>query len=273
MKTWLITGCSTGIGRGIARAVLKSGDQAIVTARNIARIEDFAVDYPDMCLALSLDLTDTMSMERAVASAIERFGRIDVLVNNAGYGYRAAIEESEDQEIDRLFATNVFGPTRLMKLCLPQMRKNRSGIIINVSSIGAVRAAVGNGFYSASKAALELVSDALGKEVAHLGIHVITVEPGAFRTSFYDSLHGTRQVIEEYTQSVGHMRLENVVNHHDQQGNPDAAGEVIVDLIASGKLPCRLPLGSDAVRIIEGELKNRLNELTAWEECSNRTDY
>ena len=107
MRTWLITGCSTGIGRGIARAVLKSGDQAIVTARNVASVEDFAVDYPDMCLALPLDLTDIMSMERAVVSAINRYGRIDVLVNNAGYGYRAAIEESEDQEIDRLFSTNV----------------------------------------------------------------------------------------------------------------------------------------------------------------------
>jgi len=273
MKTWLITGCSTGIGRGIARAVLKSGDRAIVTARNVAKVEDFAVNYPDSCLALSLDLNDKASMENAVVSAVERFGRIDVLVNNAGYGYRAAIEESEEQEIDRLFATNVFGPTKLMQLCLPHMRKQRNGLIINVSSIGAVRAAVGNGFYSASKAALELVSDALGKEVAHLGIRVMTVEPGAFRTSFYDSLHGTGQVIEAYTESVGAMRLENMINRHDQPGNPNAAGEVIVDLVASGELPRRLPLGSDAVKVIRGELEGRLKEVNNWEEYSNRTDY
>lgn len=178
MRTWLITGCSTGIGRGIAKAVLHSGDQAVVTARAISKIQEFETEYPDTCAALPLDLTDGNSMENAVKEAYSRFGKIDVLVNNAGYGYRAAIEESEDEEIDLLFRTNVFGPVKLMNLCLPKMREDNSGIIINVSSIGAVRAAVGNGFYSASKAALELVSDAVEKETEHLGIKVMIVEPG-----------------------------------------------------------------------------------------------
>lgn len=180
MRTWLITGCSTGIGRGIAKAVLHSGDQAVVTARAISKIQEFETEYPDTCAALPLDLTDGNSMENAVKEAYSRFGKIDVLVNNAGYGYRAAIEESEDEEIDLLFRTNVFGPVKLMNLCLPKMREDNSGIIINVSSIGAVRAAVGNGFYSASKAALELVSDAVEKETEHLGIKVMIVEPGHF---------------------------------------------------------------------------------------------
>ena len=126
MRTWLITGCSTGIGRGIAKAVLNSGDQAVVTARNISKIQEFEEKYPDTCIALSLDLTDESSMENAVKQAYARFGRIDVLVNNAGYGYRAAIEESEEDEIDLLFRTNVFGPAKLMNLCLPRMREEKA---------------------------------------------------------------------------------------------------------------------------------------------------
>ncbi len=273
MKTWLITGCSTGIGRGIAKAVLKSGDKAVVTARNISKVSGFETEYPDTCLAMTLDLTDENSMENAVTKTYEKFGRIDVLVNNAGYGYRAAIEESEDREIDLLFRTNVFGPAKLMNMCLPGMRKAKEGIIINVSSIGAVRAAVGNGFYSASKAALELVSDAVGKEAEHLGIKVVTIEPGAFRTSFYDSLHGANQAISDYTPSVGSMRLENMVNNHDQKGDPDKAGELIVKLVSSGNLPRRLPFGSDAVKIIRDELKSRLAEVDEWESYSIKTDY
>lgn len=273
MRTWLITGCSTGIERGIAKAVLHSGDQAVVTARAISKIQEFETEYPDTCAALPLDLTDGNSMENAVKEAYSRFGKIDVLVNNAGYGYRAAIEESEDEEIDLLFRTNVFGPVKLMNLCLPKMREDNSGIIINVSSIGAVRAAVGNGFYSASKAALELVSDAVEKETEHLGIKVMIVEPGAFRTSFYDSLHGASRAISDYTPSVGSMRLENMVNNHDRKGDPDKAGKLIVELVSSGNLPKRLPLGSDAVRIIRDELKSRLAEVEKTESYSITTDY
>lgn len=272
MMTWLITGCSTGIGRGIAKAVLDSGDQVVVTARNLSKIEDFPKAYPDTCLILPLDLTDQTSMENAVSTTIDHFGQIDVLVNNAGYGYRAAVEESDAEEIGLLFQTNVFGPTALMNLCLPYMRKEKSGVIVNISSIGAVRAAVGNGWYSASKAALELIGDAVGKEAAHIGIRVITVEPGAFRTSFYDSLHGSGNVIADYTPSVGDMRLDRMKNHHDQKGNPEKAGQLLVELIHSGKYPKRLPLGSDAVRIIETELRDRLAEMEAWKAESIKTD-
>ena len=273
MKTWFITGCSTGIGRGIAKAALMAGYQVVITARNVAGIQEFEAEYPNICICLPLDLTEEKSIEQAVENAYSRLGTIDVLVNNAGYGYRAAIEESEAHEIDLLFRTNVFGPVKLMNLCLPKMREMKDGIIINVSSIGAVRAAVGNGFYSASKAALELVSDAVGKEAEHLGIRVMTVEPGAFRTSFYDSLHGSEKAIGDYTKSVGAMRLANMVNNHDQKGDPDKAGKLIVELISSGKFPKRLPLGSDAVRIIRDELESRLAEVDEWETYSIRTDY
>lgn len=272
MKTWLITGCSSGIGRGIAEAALAAGDQVIVTARNRSAIEDFQAEYPDRAFAFALDLTDEKSMKTAVKTGTEHFGRIDILVNNAGYGYRAAIEESEDLAVKAMFETNLFGPGKLINLVLPQMRERKNGMIINVSSIGAVRAAVGNGYYSASKAALELISEALDKESGHLGIQVMIVEPGAFRTRFYDSLKGTAKRIEDYDPTIDKMRLENMSENHDQPGNPQKAGQLIVRLVQTGKLPKRLPLGSDAVKIIESELKRRLDELETVKEFSIRTD-
>lgn len=273
MKTWLITGCSSGIGRGIAAAALRSGDQVIATARKPKSIESFLVDYPDQTLVLGLDLTREDSMKAAVEMGLKHFGGIDVLVNNAGFGYRAAIEESEDAAVREMFETNVFGPGKLMNLVLPQMRARKSGMIINVSSIGAVRAPVGNGYYSASKAALELISEAADKESAHLGIQVMIVEPGAFRTNFYDSLRGTEKKIDDYDPAVDKMRLENMVNHHDQPGDPEKAGKLIVKIVHEGSLPKRLPLGSDAVKIIHTELERRLDELEIVKGFSVQTDY
>lgn len=273
MKTWLITGCSTGIGRGIAEAALKVGDQVIVTARNTKRIKDFQEKYPEAALTEYLDLTDPKSMENAVREGIQRFGKIDVLVNNAGYGYRAAIEESEENAVRKMFDTNVFGPGKLMNLILPEMRKHRNGMIINVSSIGAARAAVDNGWYSATKAALEMVSEAVDKESSHLGIQVMIVEPGAFRTHFYDSLTEPEQKIPDYDASVGAMRLEGKEIRHDQHGDPKRAGELIVKIVQSGTLPKRLPLGSDAVKVIRTVLQDRLDELKEVEPFSMQTDY
>lgn len=273
MKTWLITGCSSGIGAGIAEAALSADEQVIVSARNVEKIKHFEKDYPDTALSVTLDLTDDASMKNAVRAGIEKFGRIDVLVNNAGYGYRAAVEESEDTAVRQMFETNVFGPGKLMNLVLPQMRAHKDGIIINVSSIGAVRAAVGNGWYSASKAALELVSEAVEKESAHLAIQVMIVEPGAFRTHFYGSLKGTHQKIEDYNASVDAMRLENTNDHHDQPGDPAKAGNLIVKLVQSGKLPKRLPLGRDAVQIIDNVLNERMAELHAVKQYSVQTDF
>lgn len=273
MRTWLITGCSTGIGRGIAKAALAAGDQVIVTTRRVDTIENFAREYPKTALVLPLDTTDADSMQAAVEKGQERFGTIDVLVNNAGYGYRAAIEESEAGAVQKMFETNVFGPAKLMNLVLPQMRRQKSGMIVNVSSIGAVRAPVANGYYSATKAALEMISEAADKESSHLGIQVMIVEPGAFRTNFYQSLQGTKKEIGDYDASVNAMRLENMQDNHDQPGDPDKAGVLIVKVVQGGKLPKRLPLGSDAVRIIRTELQRRLAELKEVEGLSVQTDF
>lgn len=170
MGTWFITGCSSGLGKGIARAALESGENVAATARDPEKIRELTESWPGRSLALPLDLNDRKSMEQAVEKVCESFGGIDVLVNNAGHGYRAAVEESEPEKIAELFDTNFFAPADLMKMVLPVMRRQRSGVIVNVTSIGAVRGALGNGYYSAAKGALELLTEALAKETEHLGI-------------------------------------------------------------------------------------------------------
>ena len=159
MQTWLITGCSSGLGRGFAKAVLKSGDQVIVTARRVETLKDLVDAYPEQALALSLDVTKEEDIKNAVEKGLERFGTIDVLINNAGYGYRAAVEEGVPKEVDQLFQTNLFGPIALIKAVLPIMRKNHRGTIANVSSIAALGAALGSGYYAATKSALESISE------------------------------------------------------------------------------------------------------------------
>ena len=170
MKTWLITGCSSGIGKGIAKAVLESGDQAIVTARNKDKVMDIVEAYPEAALAVSLDVCSQDSIKNAVKEAYDKFGTIDVLVNNAGYGYRSAVEEGEIEAVQTLYQTNLFGPIELIKAVLPKMREQKSGYILNVTSIAAARSAVGSGYYASSKAALELLTNGLMKELAPLGI-------------------------------------------------------------------------------------------------------
>ena len=273
MKTWFITGCSTGIGRGIAKAALASGDNVVLTARNIDKIKDFAEQYPDNAYCISLELNNDDDIINAVKSTIERFGTIDVLVNNAGYGYRSAVEESEMSQISKLFQVNFFAPFRLIQEVLPIMRTNGKGTIVNVTSIGGVRGAVGNGMYSAVKGAMELLSDTLYKECEPLGIRVLTVEPGAFRTAFYDSLQGTGNIIHDYADTAGKWHIENVENQRNQLGSSEKAGQVLVKVISGETLPKRLALGSDAVKIIRAEYQDRLSELEKWEQISIQTDY
>lgn len=274
MKTWLITGCSSGIGRGIAKAALEKGDQVIVTARNIEKVLDIIQQYPDLALAVSLDVTDSQSIENAVKEGLYHFGKIDVLVNNAGYGYRAAIEEGEIDAVQTLFNTNFFGPIELIKAVLPQMRKRKTGAIINVTSIAAVRSAVGSGYYAASKAALELLTNGLAKELTPLGIKVMVVQPGSFRTKFYDeSLKGTQKKIDDYADTAGRTRKENIVNNKQQPGDPDKAGQVIVETIERDDYPEILTLGSDAVQAVSSTLESKLKELNNWASVSQQTDY
>lgn len=261
MKNWLITGCSSGIGKSIAKAVLEGGDNAIVTARSIGKLDDLVREYPDRCMAVYLDVTVKESIDTAVEQACERFETIDVLVNNAGYGYRSSIEEGETDRVDALFNTNLFGPIELIKKVLPLMRSRKSGAIVNISSIAAVKSGMGSGYYAASKAALELITDALAQEIMPLGIKVMLVEPGAFRTNFYDtSLQGTKNKIDDYAETAGRTRKENLIDRHDQPGNPDKAGQVIMEVINREDYPYCLLLGSDAVRRVTHQLSKRIKE-------------
>lgn len=274
MKTWLITGCSSGLGKGIAKAVLERGERAAITARDPGKLKEFQEQYPDQVLTLRLDLNDRDSMKQTVEQTIAHFGGIDVLVNNAGHGYRAAVEESEPEQISELFETNFFAPAELMKLVLPGMREKKSGIIVNVTSIGAVRGALGNGYYSAAKGALELLTEALAKETAHLGIQTMLVEPGAFRTGFYDEALGESRIkIPDYDVISDRYRKDHLLNHRDQAGDPMKGGEVIVETILGGKMPFRLLLGSDAAGAAKTELENRLKEIEDWMETSRRSDF
>jgi NAD(P)-dependent dehydrogenase (short-subunit alcohol dehydrogenase family) len=274
MKTWLITGCSSGIGRGIAKAVLKKGDNAIVTARNVANVEDLVKEYPHTAFAVSLDVTNKESITKAVKLGQEKFGSIDVLINNAGYGYRSSIEEGDEDDVNVLFDTNFFGPIALIKEVLPQMRANKDGAIVSISSIAAVRSGIGSGYYAASKAALELMSDGLIKELKPLGIKAMIVEPGSFRTKFYStSLQGTENKIDDYAETAWKTRKENVVDNQNQPGDPDKAGQVIVDVIESDNYPKRLLLGSDAVKIVSEDLEERMQEIRDWETTSSKSDF
>lgn len=275
MQTWLITGCSSGLGRGFAKAVLKSGDQVIVTARRVETLKDLVDAYPEQALALSLDVTKEEDIKNAVEKGLERFGTIDVLINNAGYGYRAAVEEGVPKEVDQLFQTNLFGPIALIKAVLPIMRKNHRGTIANdVSSIAALGAALGSGYYAATKSALESISEALYGETKDLGIHVMIIEPGAFRTNFAGtSLKESSVELGDYEKTAGTRRIRNDHTDGTQQGDPDEAGRVLVDLVHSGKMPLRLLLGSDAQAYGKSRLTARLDEYKAWEVTSNRTDF
>jgi NAD(P)-dependent dehydrogenase (short-subunit alcohol dehydrogenase family) len=274
MPTWFITGCSSGLGHSLAKAVLEAGHNAIVTARDANHVRNFEQDFPGRALAVGLDLTDTMSISRAVAEATGRFGDIDVLVNNAGYGYRAAVEEGDERDVADLFATHVFGPVALTKALLPAMRARRQGTIVNFSSIGAQFYNPGSGYYSAAKMALEGVTLTLKLEVEPLGIRVMVIEPGAFRTDFAGrSLKGATTEISDYAATVGPRRKGNDRSDGTQPGDPDRAAQLIIDTIARKKLPGRLLLGSDAITIVRKGLHGQLAEIAAAAGDSASTDF
>jgi len=274
MTTWLITGCSSGLGRCLAQEVLKQGFRAVITARNPVTIQDIVAPYPDTALAIGLDVTDRKQVSEAVRQAEIRFGEVDVLVNNAGHGYRAAVEEGESNEVDELFATNFFGPIALIKAVLPGMRSRSRGTIINVSSIAGRMAMPGSGYYSATKFALEGMSIALCKEVSSLGIRVIVVEPGEFRTNFSGrSLMQSQTVIADYANTSGQRRKENDKSHGNQQGDPVRGAQAIIKVVQLSEPPFRLLLVIDAVRVIGTELDEQRTEMDTWKEISMNTNF
>ena len=274
MPTWLITGCSTGLGRHIAQEVLARGYNAIVTARDSVKVQDLVDEYPATALALALDVTDDTQVTNAVQQAEERFGRVDVLVNNAGYGYRAAVEEGEEPEVAKLFATNFFGPVAMIKAVLPGMRARRDGAIVNISSIGARISPPGSGYYSASKSALEAMSASLRKELEPLGITVTVVEPGGFRTDFAGrSLQQAREAIADYADTAGRRRKEHDTAHGTQPGDPARAAQAIITAVEAPDSPLLLLLGKDALAGFRAVIDAQDKELEAWEELSLSTGF
>ena len=274
MTTWMITGCSTGLGRSLARAVLEAGFNAVITARTTRALEDLVSTYPRTALTAELDVTNQGQVERTIRLAEQRFGGVDVLVNNAGYGYRAAVEEGDEAEVSRLFATNFFGTVAMIKAVLPGMRARRTGSILNVSSIAGRLASPGSGYYAASKFAVEGMSDALRKEVGPLGIRVMIVEPGAFRTDFAGrSLQQAKANIGDYAQTAGPRRKENDRTHGTQPGDPERAARALIQVVGGTELPVRLLLGSDAVRIVGAELDTQRQEVERWKDVSLSTDF
>lgn len=274
MPTWLITGCSTGLGRALAEAVIGAGHNIVVTARDVANVADLTDRAPDRVLPVTLDVTRPDQIASATRQALDRFGVVDVLVNNAGYGYRAAVEEGDDAEVRALFETHFFGAVAMIKAVLPGMRQRRRGAIVNISSIAAQVTPVGSGYYSAAKAALEGMSGALRGELAPLGISVTVVEPGAFRTDFAGrSLHQSAVPIGDYAGTAGQRRKENDTMHGNQAGDPAKAGAAIVAAVEASEPPAFLLLGPDALALYRYTADARANEIANWQQLTASTDF
>ncbi len=271
---WFITGCSTGFGKELAKLVLARGWRAVVTARNPEQIQELVSGHEENALAVGLDVTDKSQIADAVKQAEAKFGRIDVLVNNAGYGYLAAIEEGEDKAVRDLFETNFFGLVELIKAVLPGMRKQKSGHIVNISSIGGLVSFGATGYYHATKYAVEGMSESLAIECAPLGIKVLIVEPGPFRTDWSGrSLQESKTVIDDYESTAGARRKSSKANSGKQVGDPIRGSEAIINAVESANPPLRLVLGKPGLGIVRKKLEAVTKDLDAWEETTLGADY
>ncbi|HUZ20632.1 MAG TPA: oxidoreductase [Acidimicrobiales bacterium] len=275
MLTWFITGSSRGFGLELARQALGRGDAVVATARDPRRAED-ALDGPhERLLATALDVTDEAQIAAAVTEAIERFGRIDVLVNNAGRGLLGALEETSAPQVRDLFDLNVFGLLAVTRAVLPVMRRQRSGRVLNISSVGGFTGRAGSGIYSATKFAVEGLSESLRAELAPLGIGVVIIEPGAFRTDFLDArsiLHAEGK-IEDYSSITGEMLAWAAGANHSQPGDPAKAAAAMIAVATAAEPPERLALGSDCVGRVEAKLQAVAGDLAAWRELALSTDH
>jgi NAD(P)-dependent dehydrogenase (short-subunit alcohol dehydrogenase family) len=271
---WFITGCSTGFGLEFARAALKRGFRVAATARDPKSLEALVGDHGDRAVALALDVTDPGQRRKAVAEAERAFGRIDVLVNNAGYGYLSAIEEGEDPEIRAMFETNFFGLAALIREVLPGMRARRQGWIVNISSVGGLVGFPGSGYYAATKFAVEGLSEALAKEVEPLGIRVLAVEPGPFRTDWAGrSLKQAPHLIPDYEQTAGARRRGISGYSGKQAGDPARAAEAVIQAMHSPEPPRHLVLGRVGLENVTKKLRSLIEEVEAWRETSLGADY
>jgi NAD(P)-dependent dehydrogenase (short-subunit alcohol dehydrogenase family) len=269
---WFITGCSTGFGRELAKHVLELGYRTVVTARSPDEVNGLAAKGE--ALVLKLDVTDQGQIDAAIRAAEDKFDRIDVLVNNAGIGYFAAVEESEEDQVRRMFEINVFGLSRMIHAALPGMRKRRKGFIVNLSSIGGLRSFPSVGYYNATKFAVEGLSEALWQEVEPLGIKVMLVEPSGFRTDWAGrSANDSKLQIDDYAATAGSWRSQVRANSGKQPGDPVRAARAIVKAIESPNPPHRLLLGNDAYEAATAKLEELRKQFSAWEAVSRGADF
>jgi NAD(P)-dependent dehydrogenase (short-subunit alcohol dehydrogenase family) len=273
-KVWFITGCSTGLGRDLARAVLERGDRVVVTARDPASVRDLVAGRAGQAIALALDVTDREQAEAAVRDAIAAFGRIDVLVNNAGIGYFGAIEESEEAEVRRMFEVNVFGLARMIHLALPGMRERRRGHVVNIASIGGLRAFPAVGYYNATKFAVVGLSEALALETAPLGIKVTIVEPSGFRTDWAGrSASEAPHEIADYAETAGANRRTLRKASGNQPGDPERAAQAIIAAVESDRPPLHLLLGKAALKGANWKLAMLREQFDSWESTTVGADF
>ncbi|QPB21074.1 oxidoreductase [Rhizobium sp. 007] len=275
MKVWFITGASRGFGALMTKEALAAGDAVVATARNPKSVTDKFGDHPNL-VAVALDVTNEGQAKEAAATAVERFGRIDVLANNAGYGLLGAVEEATAEEVERLYATNVFGLLKVTRAVLPYMRRQRSGHILNFSSIGGYFGYPGWGVYGSTKFAVEGLSESLAAELEPFGIKVTIVEPGFFRTDFLadNSLAVSPASIPDYIGTpAGNMRDFAADANHAQPGDPARLAAGIITLANAASPPLRMPFGSDTVAKIEEQNASVAKELAEWRELAVSTDF
>ena len=269
---WFITGCSTGFGRALAELLIGRGYRVVVTARQTSEVAELAVRGET--LVLKLDVTNQGEVDAAVAAAEAKYGRIDVLVNNAGIGYFAAVEEGEDDQVRHLFEVNFFGLTRMIRAVLPGMRHHKGGTIVNISSVGGLRSFPALGFYSATKFAVEGLSDALWQEVEPLGLKVLLVEPSGFRTDWAGrSAAESKKHIGDYAATAGAGRTQVRASSGKQPGDPTRAVEAIVKAVESPHPPHHLLLGKDAFSGATDKLEQLRRDFTAWESVTLGADF
>ena len=273
-KIWFITGCSTGFGRALANEVLQAGYKVVVTARKMEDVEDLVAAHPNNAFAIKLDVTNSQQIQDAVAKAIEHFGTIDVLVNNAGIGYFGAIEESDDIDVRKMFEINVFGLGNMINAVLPTMRKQRSGHIVNVASIGGLVGFPGIGYYNATKFAVDGLSESLSKEVAHLGIKVTIICPSGFRTDWAGrSANNTTVSIDDYAPSA-HQNKDTIRGYSgNQPGDPARAAKAIVKAVEAENPPLRLLLGAAALKNARIKLDLLKTDFDTWAATTEGADF
>ncbi|WP_326541379.1 oxidoreductase [Pseudorhodoferax sp.] len=272
-RVWLITGASRGFGLRIARAALARGDAVVATARNVATLAALG-DAPGL-LPLALDVTDEAQAQTVAQAAIARFGRIDVLVNNAGFGLLGAVEEASGDEVRRLYETNVFGLLNVTRAVLPGMRARRAGHVLNFSSVGGLRSGPGFGVYCSTKFAVEGLSEALHAELAPLNVHVTVIEPGYFRTEFLESnsLVVSPRELEDYAATAGQVRAAARRISLNQPGDPDKLVTAVLQLADASTPPRRLPLGTDTLAVLDARGAELQEETQAWRAVSASTDF